>query len=159
MNLRDMARALWPHIAPLFMKSGTFTPTLVGSGTAGTFTYDTTNTRAEYTRIGDRVFVNGRVRITATAVAPTGNMAIGGLPIASGSGSGGTNGNILGTADVLPNIAVNWQAGYTQFGGVIVGSAKQFLVVETGDNVALAQAQGGEFGATVDLYFSGSYKV
>lgn len=157
MNFADLARRLFPSIAPLFMKGGTFTPTLVGSTTGGTFTYDTTNTRGEYTRIGDRVFVNGRVRITATAVAPVGNMAIGGLPFTSGAT--GTNGNILGTADVFPNIAVNWQAGYTQFGGVIVGSATQFLLIEMGDNVALSQAQGGEFGATVDLYFSGSYKV
>ena len=42
---------------------GTFAPALVGSTIAGTFTYDATNTNAEWTRDGDRIRINGRVRL------------------------------------------------------------------------------------------------
>lgn len=136
--------------------TGTFTPTLFGSGTAGTFTYDTGNTEGQWTRNGDRILFNGRILITATTVAPTGNMSIGGLPFTSGANA--ANGNILGGAAVTPSL-INLVAGYTQVHGVIVGAATSILLYETGDNVARAIVQGGEFGTTPDIFFWGSYKV
>ncbi len=61
--------------------SGTWTPTFKGSGTAGTFTY--TQQVGNYIKIGKLVYIQGRVAISAIAVAPTGNMTIEGLPFTS----------------------------------------------------------------------------
>lgn len=135
---------------------GSSTPALAGSGTAGTFTYDTTNTRFQYERIGNKMFFNGRINITATSVAPTGNMSITGLPTAAGANS--NNGNILG-AVVIGYNGINLQAGYTQVHGFIVGGSSSILLYEMGDNVARAIVQGGEIASAVDLFFAGWYKV
>ena len=59
-----------------FYQEGTFTPTMLGSGTAGTPTYGEQVGR--YTRVGRNVYVQGRVRWTAHT--GTGNMTLGGLP-------------------------------------------------------------------------------
>lgn len=60
-------------------EEGTFTPTIVGSTTAGTGTYTTQVGR--YTKIGRMVTVS--VAVTWTAHTGTGNLRIGGLPFAS----------------------------------------------------------------------------
>lgn len=137
-------------------RKGTFVPTLFGSTTPGAFTYDATNTEAQYTRGPDRVEFNGRIIITATSVAPVGNLSIGGLPFAAGANA--FNGNILGGATITPSL-INMAAGYTQVHGIIVGGATSILLYETGDNVNRAIVQGGEIGATFDVFFWGSYKV
>lgn len=62
------------------LSSGTFTPTVVGSGTAGVGTY--TSQEGFYTRIGDRVFY--QLRVIWSATTGTGNLRIGGLPFTSG---------------------------------------------------------------------------
>lgn len=73
MNLREMARAIWPFIAPLFMKSGTWTPTYFGLGTAGATTY--TTQQGNYVRIGNVVFA--QFEVTWTAATGTGTAAVG----------------------------------------------------------------------------------
>lgn len=138
-----------------FYASGTFTPTLFGSGTAGTFTYDTANTEAVYTRIGNEVFVEGRVIISATSVAPTGNVSIGGLPFTSAAAT--NSGNIAGVLHTVWS-GINLQAGYTYVAGVVVGSVTSAFLYECGDNVARVIVQGGEMG-TFDIFFSGHYRV
>lgn len=60
---------------------GTFTPTLVGTSTAGTGTYIANSQVGRYTRIGNRVFFT--VYLGWTAHTGTGNMQINGLPITS----------------------------------------------------------------------------
>lgn len=134
----------------------TFTPAFQGSGTPGTFTYDATNTRCQIARDGPFTLFNGRIITTATAVAPTGNMSITGLPIAAGANS--NNGNILG-AVVFGYSGLNLQAGYTQVHGFIVGGATSILMYEMGDNVARTVVQGGELAAAVDIFMAGWYKV
>jgi len=136
--------------------TGTFIPTLFGSGTLGTFTYDTANTEAQYTRAFDRISFNGRLRITATTTPPTGNMSLGGLPIAAGVNA--INGNVLGGAGVIYT-GINLVAGYTQVQGLITGSSSSIALVETGDNLSLQSVQGGELAAAIDLYFWGMYKI
>jgi hypothetical protein len=135
--------------------TGTFTPTIVGSTTPGTFTYSVN--AAQYTRIGDRVMFNGRIAVTATAVAPVGSVTINGFPFTSGANS--SNGNILGAAWITsPNI--NFTAGYTQINGIIIGATNTMRIYETGDNVATNNVlQGAQFGATFDIFFVGWYKV
>jgi hypothetical protein len=55
---------------------GTFTPTLVGGSVAGTTTYG--NQQGYYTRIGNLVFV--QARISLSAATGTGDITLGGLP-------------------------------------------------------------------------------
>ena len=153
MNLNDLAAKLWPFLARFFMASGTFTPTLFGSGTAGTFTYLVQ--AGLYTRIGDRCLYSGRVAASATSVAPTGNISIGGLPLTSAA----SGGNIVGGGVVAAGVAVNLVAGYTQLIGMVNASVSSIILCETGDNVNLAVVQGGEISATFDFYFAGQYAI
>jgi hypothetical protein len=139
-----------------FYATGTFVPTLFGSGTAGTFTYNAADTEAVYTRLGNEVFIEGRVIISATAVAPTGNVSIGGLPFVSAAAT--NSGNIAGIFHTVWS-GINLQAGYTYVAGVVVGSVSSAFLYECGDNVARAIVQGGEMSATFDIFFSGHYRV
>lgn len=69
--------------------SGTFTPVLLGTGTAGTFTYSAQ--LGTYTQIGDRVCIDIRIGISAVAVAATGNLRISGLPFVASANLPGAN--------------------------------------------------------------------
>lgn len=140
-----------------FYATGTFTPTLVGSTIAGTFTYDATNTAGTYTRIGNRVLFSGRVRITAIAVAPTGDLRITGLPFTSTT----TGFNTAGYA------AGDWQgltlpAGYTQVGFLIPDALAFLNIRRQGSNVAVTNVQGGELvlvAGVAQFFFAGQYQV
>jgi len=65
-------------------EEGTFTPTVVGSSTAGTATYSIQVGR--YTKIGNRVLFN--IRVSYSSGTGTGTLRISGLPFASTSASG-----------------------------------------------------------------------
>lgn len=91
---------------------GSFTPTVIGTTTAGIGTYNSQVGR--YTRIGDTVFFHARVNLASHTGA--GNMVIGGLPFTSQNTSGltpsCTTGLISGltlpansyiSADIQPN--------------------------------------------------------
>jgi hypothetical protein len=137
---------------------GTFTPVLSGDGTAGTFTYDAANTGCDYTRHGNRMLLNGRVRITAIAVAPTGNMRITGLPFAGVAGAG----SIAGGVQFDAVTGINLSAGYTWVGGEVVSSTSEIRLFENGDNVAAVRVQGAAFGligGVIDLRFWGLYQI
>ena len=67
-------------------EEGTFTPSIFGSGTAGTPTYSTQV--GNYTKVGDLVFFNCNVIISAWAGSPTGEVRVGGLPFTAEAGSG-----------------------------------------------------------------------
>ena len=149
----DLAAKLFPFLARLFCDVGTFTPTLVGSGTAGTFTYS--GTGAEYMRIFGWVVFQGRVNITATAVAPTGSLSIGGLPIAGASSVAA----VAGGAVIYNWSGFNVAAGYTHVAGQVLSGGSSIPIVKNGDNLASAYVQGSEAAATVDLQFFGLYRV
>jgi hypothetical protein len=63
-------------------EEGTWTPTLVGGTTAGTYSIATTS--AYYTKIGRQVTITARMVVTVT-VAGTGTAIFGGLPFAKSS--------------------------------------------------------------------------
>lgn len=60
-----------------------WTPFFEGTTGAGTYTYVTQS--GSYTQVGKRVFIEFNIAISNITVAPTGNMLITGLPIASGA--------------------------------------------------------------------------
>lgn len=139
-------------------ETGTWTPVLVGVGTAGTFTYSTQT--GNYTRIGNRVFFNARITISAITGAPAGLMTITGLPYTSyATGAGGT----MGRCSFMLQTAWNYAAGYTQVEGVIVASESRIQIYKNGDGVAVTSVTGAETvgipAGTIDLLFAGEYQV
>lgn len=81
-------------------EEGTFTPTIFGATTAGSGTYTTQVGR--YTKIGDRVFYNGRV--TWTAHTGSGAMGVAGLPFTSANVSSSLHVvNVYHTTLTLPS--------------------------------------------------------
>jgi hypothetical protein len=138
-----------------FFETGSFTPTLVGSGTAGTFTYTANANLVEWSRIGNRVFFNGRVNISAIGVAPVGNMSINGWPFAAVAD---TNMAIAGGAAMIIWVA-NIVAGYTEVAGQFANGSSAMTLTESGDNLGVATLQGGEIIATSQFRFHGHYRV
>lgn len=137
-----------------FYETGTFVPTWVGSTIAGTFTYTAASCLVEWTRIGNRVFFNGRIVISAITVAPTGNLQIAGWPFA-------------GVSDASMAIAgggtfifwnMNVAAGYTQVELQFANGSSLAIVVRSGDNLGPGAVAGGELNVG-DCRFEGSYRV
>lgn len=141
------------------VQTGTWTPTLVGATTPGTFTYDVTNTKGEYTRIGNRVLFQGWVRFTAIGTAPVGSMYISGLPAAVTPGTTGFN--VPGGAWFMV-YTLDLPAGYSQVTGQFVDASTNLVLLRNGDNVAPANVAGGEvvlIGGAGDFRFAGMYRI
>lgn len=138
---------------------GTFTPSLTGAGTPGTFTYTAGVRSINWTRIGNRVLFNGRIQITAITVAPTGAMSITGFP--STITAANTTFGAPGGAD-FGIWTINLPAGYTQVSGQFIDSATSFLLIRSGDNVTPTNVDGAEIalvGGVADFRFKGMYQV
>jgi hypothetical protein len=135
--------------------TGTWTPAFAGTTIAGTFTYGAT-TAGDWTRVGNMVFLRGRITLTAVAVAATGNLTITGLPFTSAAGlTSGTAGSF---------VAVYWgsvvlTAGKTDRGGWIQSNTSVIKLTESGNNIAAAFMPGGNINAATDLPFTASYQV
>lgn len=139
----------------LYRDSGSFSPTLVGSGVAGTFTYASGNL-VEWAVIGTRLLFNGRVNISATSVAPTLNLTINGWPYA---GVADANMAIAGIATVTWR-SVNLPANYWTIALQFANGSTTPALVRSGTNNANAVVQGGELaGGVYDFRFGGEYRV
>jgi hypothetical protein len=152
----QLARELFPLMARFFIETGTWTPTLIGLTTAGTLTYGGT-TFGNYTRIGDRVFINGRVSVTGVTVAPTGNLAIQGLPFTSAAF------NTAGSAHFVYWGVLNLGGGAnTYLGGWIESGVSRITlaVSQNGGGAAafLTAAVAGVANGT-DLVFTAQYQI
>lgn len=136
-----------------------FTPTLVGAGTAGTFTYTANATLVEWTRRGNRVSFNGRIVITAVAVAPVGNMTINGWPY---PGVSDANMAIAGDANMIAWRGLTLPAGFTQVAGQFVNGLSTMAIMRQGSGTNIVQVLGAEVGlvgGAIDLRFSGEYRI
>ncbi len=92
----------------------TWTPTIIGSTTAGTGTY--TTQAGIYVRVGNMVYISGTV--IWTAHTGTGNMLIAGLPF-----------TVRNTASYNPQCSIAYNNVTTP--GGIVGSGAQFVLNTT----------------------------
>jgi hypothetical protein len=92
----------------------TWTPTIIGTTTAGVGTY--TTQVGLYIRLGNLVYISGDV--VWTAHTGTGNMVIGGLPF-----------TVRNTANYFPQCSIAYNNVTTP--GGIVGSSSQFLINTT----------------------------
>lgn len=120
--------------------SGVFTPTVLGSTIAGVGTY--TTQQGNYTRIGDRLFFNLRLKWTATT--GTGNLRVGGLPFPSNAGANGQS---------VPNVYIN--SGITDIPMLIVianSTLIEFDKYVVGAGVAVLPLP-----AAAEFWISGSY--
>ena len=89
---------------------GTFSPTIIGTSTAGAGTYNSQVGR--YTRIGDTVFFHARINLASHT--GTGNMVIGSLPFTSQNVSGLTPAVSIGLVSGLTLPVNSWIAGDIQ---------------------------------------------
>jgi len=137
-----------------FYATGSFVPTWVGSTIAGTFTYTAASTLVEWARIGNRVFFNGRIVISAITVAPTGNLQVAGWPFA---GVSDANMAIAGGGTFI-FWNMNVAAGYTQVELQFANGTSLAVVTRNGDNVAPSAVAGGELNVG-DCRFEGQYRV
>jgi hypothetical protein len=125
-------------------EEGTFTPTIVGTTTAGTGTY--TTQVGTYTKIGR--LVHAKVALTWTAHTGTGNLQINGLPFTPGAGGLGRSVGSLQIANIV----------YT-------GTHLQAYVFDSSTSISLAQVSSGaaEAGIAMDtsatVYVTVAYEV
>lgn len=136
---------------------GTWTPSLVGSTIAGTFTY--TVQAGTYTRLADTLLFRCRVQISAIAVAPTGNLQINGLPYTSVAiGAAGVSGG--GQLAMWQGITL--PAGYTQLMARMLSGNTFLNLSRGGSNSAQALVQGGELvlvGGVANFDVQGQYQL
>lgn len=137
-----------------FYETGSFVPTLVGGGTAGTFTYTANQCLVEWTRSGNRLLFNGRIVITAIGTPPTGNLSIAGFPFA---GVSDATMAIAGGGTFI-EWAINMAAGYTDAGLQAANGSTSMIITRSGDNLAPGAVQGGEL-IIGDFRFWGQYRV
>lgn len=124
-----------------------FTPTLVGTGVAGTPTYSIQT--AYYSRIDNLIFVQGRVSVTALG-GMTGLVSVRGLPFTSVNNSHGHG---------LINVQIDGctvSGGNTQFSGQIPPNTAQIDLVQEG-STATAQINATALAAATTVIFSGWY--
>jgi len=111
-------------------EEGTFTPTVLGSSTAGTANY--TVQVGRYTKIGNRVFINGR--IVYNTLTGTGNLLVGGLPFTVANVSNNYAGVSLGDLNGLALTALN-----TAYANTVVNTTQfEFTQTPTGGGSSTA---------------------
>lgn len=126
-------------------EEGTFTPTIVGTSTAGAGTYTLQN--GYYTKIGRLVTFQCAVAISAHT--GTGNISFGGLPFAA---TGDTNAQASATIGYVANLAVT-AASYPFCTKNTSDSTLAINQVITGGGAAAAVPMDTAF----SIYISGSY--
>jgi hypothetical protein len=126
-------------------EKGTFTPTVIGTTTAGTATY--AFAVGNYVKVGDAV--NFQIIISWSAGTGTGNLALGGLPFTAGGSFYSVS---LGRVDALALTALNIATAY------VSSSSTQIIFAQT--PVGGGAASAVPYDANVDaLFVSGTYIV
>ena len=131
--------------------SGTFTPTLGGVTTGGTYTY--TTQQGNYTKLNNVVTFSIYLVVSGITTAATGNIVINGLPAASNSALTKQSVYIGDWSNItLPTSRVNL-AGY------IAASSTSISLVGTATALASSAVQPAGLSASTVIAVSGSYKV
>lgn len=149
---RRRIAALESQEKTIYVKN-TWTPTFVGSTGAGTYTY--TIQVGYWTRVGQLIFVRGRIGISAITGAPTGNMRIAGLPL-----------NAVNIANLYGGVSwsdisnFNYSAGALALTGYISPNTNFIALSESFDNLPSVNAPAANFtNANIILTFRGEYQV
>jgi len=133
-------------------EEGDWTPTIGGDGTAGTQTYTTQVGR--YTKIGNRVYFNLRIVLSAKDAATAGNLIISGLPYTSNATAHTFNSLAVGNAGLFTLSVL-----YTQLEAHFEPGATFFYLGQIGSGQAYSYLQASAFAATSRISVSGNYAV
>lgn len=125
-------------------EEGSFTPTAVGSGAAGTVGY--TSQLGFYTKIGNRVFFE--IQVAWTSHTGTGYLLIGGLPFTANASL--SSPVAIYPAD-LPAPASSYLTGVVNSGGTAITLYGRTLGAGSSSTIAVPSAGG--------IQISGSYRV
>lgn len=137
-----------------FYEAGSFVPSWVGSGVGGSYTYVAASCLVEWSRIGNRLYFNGRIEISAIGVAPTGNLTLAGFPYPAVADSA----MLIAGGGTMIVWTLNLAAGYTQVAMQIVNAGQAMTIMRSGDNVAPSAVAGGEL-IVGNCWFEGQYRV
>lgn len=132
-------------------EEGTWTPTIAGSGTAGTQTYSIQV--GWYTKIGNLVTIFGGFTMTAKDGSTAGSLSILGLPFTAKN----TTGYIAPFATTVSTLDLD--AGYSMVNVSATPNTTTALLTEAGDNVASQALVAANLQATTTVRFQGSYIV
>lgn len=128
----------------LSSSEGSWTPIFEGTTGAGTFTYGIQVGR--YERQGNKVCIQATIQISAIPVAPTGNMQIAGLPVATRNVT-----NLLGGVSFGVISQFNYAASALQLLGRIRPNVSVIDLMESFDNGAVVQTPAANFTNTACL--------
>lgn len=133
--------------------SGTWTPAFIATGTGAvnpSVTYNTTQTTGRYTKIGEMVFVSGRITLSAMASAGTGIIVLSGLPFTVLAGQPGYAAG-----------AVSYKTGWTTQGPTHCYSqpGANFLSLSYHTATGVTLITQANLSATVDAIFSCVYRT
>jgi hypothetical protein len=140
-------------------EEGTWTPTILGDSSAGSYSYDATRTAGKYTRIGKTVLLWAVIRPNVITVAGTGALCIGGFPFPAASRYAS---NMNSSDDIRVNIqgaganvsAVTYPPPLT---GSIDAGASTAVVASFGTNYSVTTVIGDLSGVNWVYLVSGSY--
>jgi len=129
-------------------EEGTWTPVLQGTGSNPSVGYLTQV--GIYTKIGNRIFVSGRVTINSIS-GGSGDIQIT-LPIQVGA----ANNQFPGVVSVG---SVDFSAGYTFIVARAITNTSTFVLEQCGDNVGQINTPISAIGASADIIFNFAYQV
>ena len=134
------------------IETGTFTPVIYGDTTAGTNTYSMQ--LGNYTKIGNRVFFDINLAMTAKDVNMAGGVSIDGLPYQSKGGSAVTNGSCY--IGITGRIAYG---DYKELGAVIMRGTRHINLYFVLENSTQVRVPVDNLNAAFRIYISGNYEI
>lgn len=136
-----------PEVLDVY-EEGTWTPTLVGGTTAGSYTVATTS--AKYTRIGQQVTVTAGMLITVNS-AGTGFLKFGGLPFAKDSSE-----FITGSV-ALASATLNASTRSLTIGSTTSSTESAFLINQSRTGAALLELDCADVSGSFSAYVTFTY--
>lgn len=132
-------------------EEGTWTPTLVGHSTAGSYTLTVLNSSAKYTKVGNLVTFVAVVQVTVNS-GGTGSADFGGLPFSKGVGF------FTGNA-VTDGVALTAGAVGLTLGATTASSSTLFNILQQKDNASSVVLDISGVSTNDYFTFGGSYFV
>lgn len=133
-------------------EEGTFTPTIAGATVAGVQTYNVQV--GFYTRIGNRVYFNLRIVLTAKDVTTSGLLTIAGLPFTSNNTVSNFHALAVGNAGFFTLTAL-----YTQLEAHMERGESIFYLGQIGSGLGYSYLQSTAFADNSRINISGHYVV
>ena len=142
-------------------EEGTWTTTVFGGTTAGTYSYEAVRTGGKYTKIGNLVYIEAVLRISSITSAGAGTLNFGGLPF--GFGANPASSWNPGTGIQITHYAAGSNSSVGDYPPPFVAignpSATTFVVYSYGKNYSVASVI-GDLSSTSWIYqIAGCYQV